>query len=105
MCQPADHPNGKVIAAIIDAEKVQEAARIERLLIQGRRYQETGDVRSFTRPVITEEVIYKESPHQFLNDAIVAAKRSFCFLCGKELTVNEKTSHGCCMPCWMASHD
>ena len=64
----------KELLGIIDADKEQEKARVERLLAQGRRYQETGDVRSFTRPVITEEPVpgYQEpSPHPFM-DPIVA---------------------------------
>ena len=32
MCQPADHPNGKVIAEIIDAEKANEALRLVEII-------------------------------------------------------------------------
>jgi hypothetical protein len=44
--------SAKELLGIIDAEKEQENARISRLLAQGKRYQETGDIRSFQRPVI-----------------------------------------------------
>jgi hypothetical protein len=37
----------KKVAAVINADKVQEQALIERLLVQGRRYQITGNARSF----------------------------------------------------------
>ena len=64
----------KELLGIIDADKVQETARIERLLAQGREYQRTGNPRSFTRPVIiAEEPVpgYREpSPHPYLDEAI-----------------------------------
>ncbi|MCK9593563.1 MAG: hypothetical protein M0Q91_16290 [Methanoregula sp.] len=45
-------PVRKPIAAIIDADKVQENARIEQLLAQGKQYKITGDVRNFAPMVI-----------------------------------------------------
>jgi hypothetical protein len=80
----------KELLGIIDAEKEQEKARIERLLAQGRRYQETGDVRSFTRPVIiAEEPVpgYREpSPHPYLDKAIARINQ-------EQAVVRKVTSH------------
>lgn len=99
MCQPADHPQGKTIAKIIDADRANEALRIVRILKEHKR------------PVIVEA----PSPHDYLDAAIskineeqgvvrsVAGKR--CFLCGRELGDNEPTSHGSCLRCWRESHD
>ena len=78
------------IAPVIDAEAVQRK-----------------------RPVIIAPP--EPSPHAFLDDAIagvnierrivrsVAAKR--CFLCGREMGINEKTVRDCCPRCWELSHD
>lgn len=72
LCQPENHDGkgacGKPIAVIIDADRVQETARIERLLTQGRRYQQTGDVRSFSRPVIIAPPA--SSPHAYLDPVV-----------------------------------
>lgn len=99
MCDPVEHPQGKTIAAIIDSEKANEALRV------------VGILKEHKRPVIIEA----PSPHSYLDAAIskineeravirnVAGAR--CFLCGKELGVNEPTIHGSCHRCWEASHD
>ena len=64
----------KELLGIIDADKEQEKARVERLLAQGREYQRTGNVKAFTRPVIiAEEPVrgYQEpSPHPFMDDSV-----------------------------------
>jgi len=116
MCQPEYEVGAcrKPLAEVIDADKVQEKARIDRLLAQGREYQKTGNAMVFTRPVIVEE----PSPHDFIDAAIRKLEQENreqkypgrpaegevrCFLCGRVIPVN-MSHRGCCFPCWNEAH-
>ena len=90
ICFPYYSKPVKKIAPVIDAEAIQRK-----------------------RPVIIAPP--EPSPHSYLDDAIagvnierrivrsVAVKR--CFLCGREIGINEKTIRDCCPRCWELSHD